>query len=286
MNSIVQNLYHLTPFRDRFLDISHPRHSTQECVFCALRSIFENYESDIELTPKDLRISLSGKEERFKLGESEDATEVYEVLMENLHQCVSNQVTCVPPCIIHNMLSLQVVDYYECNKCGSKNNEYRYNEWIHYIPAELIIDLYNNSDETIFSNLIRKTKYKDSRTCDKCHSMSVLKRKLENLPDVMAMTLSFSKSNTMLQELMDLVDVIDTHINIKDMFDIAKSCIYSLRAMLCYSAMHYIAIIKVGRNWIKFDDQTCKLIGASWERVSSYLKSGHLQCHTLMYEKS
>lgn len=285
LNSIVQNLYHLKSFRHQFLNINHPIHPTQECVFCALRNLFERYTSESDLTPRDLRLSLSGKEERFKLGESEDATEVYEVLLDSLHNCFNNLVTCEPPCIIHKMFSLKIVEYYECHRCGEKKDAIRYSKWIHYIPAESLLELYQRSKDNLFSHLIGKTNHNDSRPCEKCNSHLVLKRKLLNLPDVISMTLSFSKSNPMLQELTDLVDAIDTHINTKDMFDQAMSCVYSLSAMLCYSAMHYISIVKVGRNWIKFDDLSCKVIGASWESVSLYLKKGHLQCHTLVYEK-
>lgn len=285
LNSIIQNLWHLTSFRSNFLNTDHPNHS-HDCVFCSLRDLFKLYGSDEEIvTPTDLRKSLSGKGERFKPGESEDALEVYDVLLDNLHSCLSSQeAECTPLCIIHDVFSLRIEEYYEC-KCGRKTDPFDYNEWIHYIPVDLILDVWYQNKNYSFLKVLHKVAESDTRPCDICKSDMMLQRNLLNSPDVLSVGLSWSKSNPLTQELEDILDIIDTHINPKDVFNSAISNVYGLKGMLCYSAMHYIAIVKVGRNWIKFDDSTCKVIGASWISVADYLKRGLLQCHTLWYEK-
>lgn len=285
LNSIIQNMWHLNSFRSKFMDVNHPKHG-RSCVFCALRNIFIRYKSEEELTPIDLRNALSLKEERFKPGESEDAQEVYDVLLDNLHSCLENDCKNGNQCVIHSVFSLSISENYEC-QCGKTTDMFRYDEWIHYIPVDMILMLKDSEERYSFSEMIFKASNNDSRPCDSCDGGElVLKRRLTSVPDVLTIGLSWSTMNPHSVDIEELLNSIESQVNTKDMFSETPSNVYMIKGVLCYSAMHYLTIIKIGRNWIKFDDSSCKIIGASWKSVSEYMKQSLLQCHTVWYERS
>jgi len=115
LNCVIQALWSLQTFRERFLAAPEHEHSNtnqeeaefsrdggvdaidaecsdsvEHCCYCALKSVFKEYKySEAESLPPDvLRTALSNiytDRGRFKLGEMEDATETIEVLLDILH---------------------------------------------------------------------------------------------------------------------------------------------------------------------------------------------------------
>lgn len=98
--SFFQALWHVDSLRERITDSSVPhRHAdghTDDCMFCALRTLFMFYKYSEEsvLPPDTVRkalASLYGEDERFQLSEMDDASEAMEAILKCLH---ADQIRC------------------------------------------------------------------------------------------------------------------------------------------------------------------------------------------------
>ena len=136
---IIQSLWHLSAFRHRFiaLDYTH-QHRVEPCVFCALRTIFSQYQySDSVIIPPDtLRQALhdidTGQGQgRFLLGVQGDAEEALDEILSWLHSdqvqrgavdgAAEADTNCVPPCISHAVFGAQSMDVRVC-RCGATSD--------------------------------------------------------------------------------------------------------------------------------------------------------------------
>eukprot|EP00916_Digyalum_oweni_P014942 GHVL01024425.1.p1 GENE.GHVL01024425.1~~GHVL01024425.1.p1 ORF type:complete len:322 (+),score=29.55 GHVL01024425.1:185-1150(+) len=108
----------------------------KKCAYCALKSIFANYEygQDSLLPPDVLRMALSEAFESrgsFQLQQMEDADECIDSLLAILHslqvQESSNscdvdpfndsETTCNPTCLSHEAFGIDLLDIVECSHC-------------------------------------------------------------------------------------------------------------------------------------------------------------------------
>mmetsp|Transcript_26589 Transcript_26589/g.92424 ORF Transcript_26589/g.92424 Transcript_26589/m.92424 type:complete len:220 (-) Transcript_26589:62-721(-) len=94
VNVCIQALWHLDSMRERVVNLSgHPPHfdsDADSCMFCALRTLFTYYAfaDDAVLPPDSVRhllASLYGADDRFQLGETDDASEAMDAILRCLH---------------------------------------------------------------------------------------------------------------------------------------------------------------------------------------------------------
>lgn len=181
---------------------------------------------------------------------------------------------------------MKVKESYHC-KCGEEINTLEFEEWIHYLPVDLLLDAYKSSGSKGFSNLLRHVSKNSVRECDACNASCPLQISLLNEPHIITIGLSWSTPTPERNTLRNFLVNVETHINSKDIFDTVQSSnAYTLKGVMCYSSSHYLVFVKVGRNWIKFDDSYCKIVGASWTSVFNCILENTLQPHTLWLEKS
>ncbi|KJE91450.1 hypothetical protein CAOG_02583 [Capsaspora owczarzaki ATCC 30864] len=154
MNGVVQLLWHLAPFRDAFAAVdSHHCSDTQnqlDCVFCALKTIFNNT-TDSHVPPDALRSALSSvykSSSRFQLGDMNDAVECLEAIQSTIHsQVVGDQVkddhydSCTAPtCPVHSVFALRVSEHVKCSSCGAQSKDFEFEKSIHYVAVEALAE--------------------------------------------------------------------------------------------------------------------------------------------------
>lgn len=69
--------------------------------------------------------------------------------------------------------------------------------------------------------------------------------------------------------------------------DVEEPSIYSLRAMVCYSSLHYFAFVlsEEAGQWLLLDDAHASVVG-DWEGVGATIQARRLQPSLLFYEAS
>ena len=136
LNVVIQSLWHIDHFRERFISLDYTHvHRATPCLFCALRSVFVDYEfseGDV-IPPRLLRAALAELyegEHRFQWGAMSDAEEVLEAILEWLHADQvgasrhqdhddASATPCSPPCISHRVFASETCDIRVCSACGA-----------------------------------------------------------------------------------------------------------------------------------------------------------------------
>lgn len=92
LNVVIQSLWQVAAFRERLISLDYTHvHKNNPCVFCALRTIFTNFEfAESSIIPPDaLRNAMAElyrDQNRFQLQTTADAEEVLEEILFVLHQ--------------------------------------------------------------------------------------------------------------------------------------------------------------------------------------------------------
>jgi len=132
LNVVIQSLWHLKTFRAHIQDVTYDHQCTERCLLCALSMLFAQFSfSNEEVIPPDiLRQTLAEQhkqDERFQLGQEEDAHEALNVILQWFHcNQVKNmdlqkgmQVVCQPKCISHKNFGCQVCTMRRCRECNA-----------------------------------------------------------------------------------------------------------------------------------------------------------------------
>jgi hypothetical protein len=146
---VVQALWHLSAFRNEFVQNDVHEHVGNDCIFCALQTLFAQFEhgEDQMLPPDILRHALAKNfmaESRFQLKEMDDAAEAFVrflwpfavlegllltnlalnlqlALLSYLHMTYTGgREVCEPRCYVHKCFSMNLVDMV-CTETLSQN---------------------------------------------------------------------------------------------------------------------------------------------------------------------
>ncbi|XP_072526184.1 inactive ubiquitin carboxyl-terminal hydrolase 53 [Salminus brasiliensis] len=144
LNSAVQVLWQLDIFRRSLRQLSAHFCLGDACIFCALKSIFSQFQQSRERAlPSDtLRHALAETfkdEQRFQLGLMDDAAECFENILERIHlHLVSDSAaeTCTSKsCITHQKFAMTLYEQFVCRSCGSSSDPLPFTELVHYVST-------------------------------------------------------------------------------------------------------------------------------------------------------
>jgi hypothetical protein len=122
LNVVIQALWHLRHFRDKFVAAeSHKHVGDHPCVFCALKDIFVHFQFGEEDTvpPQVLRRALAAlydNEKRFQVGSLDDAAEAFDAVLQAIHNSVEGITKgedrpCQPVCAAHKTFALSIIEH-------------------------------------------------------------------------------------------------------------------------------------------------------------------------------
>ncbi|KAG5845081.1 hypothetical protein ANANG_G00135080 [Anguilla anguilla] len=320
LNSAVQVLWQLDIFRRSLRQLpGHICHG-EECIFCALKSIFTQFQDSREraLPSDNLRHALAETfkdEQRFQLGymdwlqvgnvqregggESSSGCQENILLRIHLHTVfdVESDSCTSKSCITHQKFAMTLYEQSVCRSCGASSDPLPFTELVHYVSTtalcqqvERVLDRNEKLRYDTFGELLRDANTSgDLRNCpSNCGQRIRIRRVLMNCPEIVTIGLVWDAEQSDLTE--DIIRSLGEHLNLSGLFyrvtdENAKKSDLNLVGMICYSSRHYCTFAYHNRTskWIFFDDATVKEVGSKWKDVVIKCIRGHFQPLLLFY---
>ncbi|KAF7686996.1 hypothetical protein HF521_015389 [Silurus meridionalis] len=305
LNSAVQVLWQLDIFRRSLRQLSAHFCLGDACIFCALKSIFSQFQQSRErVLPSDsLRHALAETfkdEQRFQLGLMDDAAECFENILERIHLhlvCDSGEVCTSRSCITHQKFAMTLYEQFVCRSCGASLDPLPFTQLVHYVSTtalcqqvERVLERTDRLRSDMFSELLQAANtIGDLRNCpSNCGQSIKIRRVLMNCPDIVTIGFVWDAEQSDLTE--DVIRSLGSHLNLSGLFyrvtdENVKKRELHLVGMICYSSRHYLAFAYHTKSskWVCFDDATVKEIGSKWKDVASKCIRGHFQPLLLFY---
>ncbi|KAF7657777.1 hypothetical protein LDENG_00021770 [Lucifuga dentata] len=306
LNSALQVLWHLDIFRRSFRQLTTHKCMEDSCVFCALKSIFAQFQFSSErVLPSDALRSALAKtfqdEQRFQLGIMDDAAECFENLLMRIHFHISTEsredICTAKHCIPHQKFAMTLFEQCVCNSCGATSDPLPFIQMVHYISttslcnqAVRMLECREKPTPDMFGELLRNaSNMGDLRNCpSNCGEVLRIRRVLMNSPEIVSIGLVWDSDHSDLAE--DVIHSLGTCLRLGDLFyrvteERARQAELYLVGMVCYYGKHYSTFFfqtKI-RKWMYFDDAHVKEIGPKWKDVVSRCIKGHYQPLLLLY---
>ncbi|KAF6733473.1 Inactive ubiquitin carboxyl-terminal hydrolase 53 [Oryzias melastigma] len=306
LNSAVQVLWQLDIFRRSLRQLSGHFCLGDGCIFCALKSIFSQFQQSRErVLPSDsLRNALAETfkdEQRFQLGLMDDAAECFENILERIHlHIVSDTATDAcssKSCITHQKFAMMLYEQFVCRCCGASSDPHPFTEFVHYVSTtalcqqvDRMLGKHERLRSDMFGELLQAANSTgELRSCPSdCGQSIKIRRVLMNCPEIVTIGFVWDAEQSDLTD--DVIRSISPRLNLYGLFnrvtdEAAKRSELHLVGMICFSSKHYSAFAYHTKSskWIFFDDATVKEIGSKWKDVASKCIRGHFQPLLLFY---
>ncbi|XP_029006419.1 inactive ubiquitin carboxyl-terminal hydrolase 53 isoform X2 [Betta splendens] len=305
-SSVQQVLWQLDIFRRSLRQLSGHFCLGDACIFCALKSIFSQFQQSRErVLPSDsLRNALAETfkdEQRFQLGLMDDAAECFENILERIHlHIVSDTATSAcssKSCITHQKFAMMLYEQFVCRCCGASSDPHPFTEFVHYVSTTALcqqVDRMLGKNERpradMFGELLQAANNSgDLRSCPSdCGQSIKIRRVLMNCPEIVTIGFVWDAEQSDLTD--DVIRALGPRLNLCGLFnrvtdENAKRSELHLVGMICFSSKHYSAFAYHTKSskWMFFDDATVKEIGSKWKDVASKCVRGHFQPLLLFY---
>ncbi|XP_074084421.1 ubiquitin carboxyl-terminal hydrolase 53 [Macrotis lagotis] len=306
LNSAVQVLWQLDIFRRSLRILSGHVCQGDACIFCALKTIFTQFQHSREkaLPSDNIRHALAESfrdEQRFQLGFMDDAAECFENILEKIHFHIvpnSDSDMCTSKsCIPHRKFAMTLYEQCVCRTCGASSDPLPFTEFVRYISTtalcnevEKMIERHERLKPEKFAELLQAANTTDDfRKCpSNCGQKIKIRRVLMNCPEIVTIGLVWDSEHSDLTE--EVVRNLATHLYLPGLFyrvtdENAKTSELHLVGMICYTSRHYCAFAFHTKTskWVFFDDANVKEVGTKWKDVVSKCTRCHFQPLLLFY---
>uniref|UniRef100_A0A3Q3IGI3 USP domain-containing protein n=1 Tax=Monopterus albus TaxID=43700 RepID=A0A3Q3IGI3_MONAL len=281
LNSAVQVLWQLDIFRRSLRQLSGHFCLGDACIFCALKSIFSQFQQSRErVLPSDsLRNALAETfkdEQRFQLGLMDDAAECFENILERIHLHIvsdtANDACSSKACITHQKFAMMLYEQFVCRCCGASSDPHPFTEFVHYVSTTALcqqIDRMLGKNERLRSDMFGEllqaaNNTGDFRSCPSdCGQSIKIRRVLMNCPEIVTIGFVWDAEQSDLTD--DVIRSLGPRLNLCGLFnrvtdENAKRSELHLVGMICFSSKHYSAFAYHTKSskWMFFDDATVK----------------------------
>eukprot|EP00163_Fabomonas_tropica_P017645 TRINITY_DN3134_c0_g1_i1.p1 TRINITY_DN3134_c0_g1~~TRINITY_DN3134_c0_g1_i1.p1 ORF type:complete len:744 (+),score=74.29 TRINITY_DN3134_c0_g1_i1:264-2495(+) len=316
LNVVIQTLWNLPPFRDAFRRENedetsghHHDHSTDEesCVLCALKTLFLNYEfaDASDLPPDTLRAALSklfAEEQRFQIGQMDDACEAHEAILDALHMTSiqrnssgtgTNDVekdvrgsACMPSCLVHRVFGLNSCEQQTCTCTAGSSDPILHTSFVYYTTSTSLLAS-TVHEKCRVSRHLRAIRQEDTVPCvnPECDRKLVPSRYLFDLPDVFTIGVRWHSESASREEVAKVFDVVSGDLNMADLFDSQDRVLYRMCGVVCYYGRHYHCMFynKATEMWMSYDDTKVTAIGPALGDIRVKCVQGRLQPSLVFY---
>ncbi|XP_036618833.1 inactive ubiquitin carboxyl-terminal hydrolase 53 [Trichosurus vulpecula] len=306
LNSAVQVLWQLDIFRRSLRILSGHVCQGDACIFCALKTIFAQFQHSREkaLPSDNIRHALAESfrdEQRFQLGFMDDAAECFENILEKIHFHIvpsrDSDMCTSKSCIPHRKFAMTLYEQCVCRTCGASSDPLPFTEFVRYISTtalcnevEKMIERHERLKPEMFAELLQAANTTDDfRKCpSNCGQKIKIRRVLMNCPEIVTIGLVWDSEHSDLTE--EVVRNLATHLYLPGLFyrvtdENAKTSELHLVGMICYTSRHYCAFAFHTKTskWVFFDDANVKEVGTKWKDVVSKCTRCHFQPLLLFY---
>ncbi|XP_056421822.1 inactive ubiquitin carboxyl-terminal hydrolase 53 [Hyla sarda] len=306
LNSAVQVLWQLDIFRRSLRGLTGHVCLGEACIFCALKSIFSQFQTSREkVLPSDaMRLALAESfkdEHRFQLGLMDDAAECFENILQRIHfHIVPNSegdMCTSKSCITHQKFAMTLYEQCVCRSCGASSDPLPFTEFVRYISTtalcnevDRMLERHERLKPEMFAELLQAANTSDDyRKCpSNCGQKIKIRRVLMNCPEIVTIGLVWDSENSDLTE--DVVRNLATQLYLPGLFfrvtdEHAKESRLYLVGMICYTSRHYCAFAYHTKSarWVLFDDASVKEVGTKWKDVVTKCIRCHYQPLLLFY---
>ena len=324
LNVIIQNLAHLTIFKNDFLISSDV--FTKSKPINELYNLIKSYEDEqiknkdnkdtiIEpvLSVNNLRVYLNEIFNRYHKGESGDPMETMNSLFDLIHEayCKKNRIeeknviSC--KCLAHKHFFLKLADIQYCPNCNLKKVQlydkdcFMYNLFIKDILDKLHGKSFNSFKLKLFQKIKEnnKTFEENKPKIPGCYCNEKLKEFYKKTTRLMGPLSTYLIINiTFAEEFPSMNDILKTYMllpvneKIHNLFSFDKSVInlinfsFYIKGIILYGIYHYVCAlyIKDENRWAIVDDKTIKYIDTYFGLIDSLLRN-HLIPVGIIYSK-
>ena len=281
-------------------------------MFCALRSVFTQYEhsESVIIPPDALRLALheiDSKEGgvRFALGSQGDAEEALDEILGWLHSDhvsgdvkagqSSEDVTCVPACISHAVFGAQCMDVKVC-RCGATSDPDSSTSFLYRVYVSDLLPLLSSTTlpfAAVLKSIYRSQPYScpsnaSSPTSQPCRGPALIDRWLLSSPIVFTLMLAWQPEVSR-PEIEQIWGSLPRSLRLTDFLRQAgdgTGSDYELQGVVCYYGRHYLAFFwsPAYGGWLMFDDRRVFLVG-EWEELCQRACAGKLQPILVFYQQ-
>ena len=327
LNVVLQSLFLLPPFATEFVPATKHAHDERCCVFCALKGIFCDYqfgESSV-IPPTAMRRALSvlyAPESRFALHAREDANEALEGILGELHAeltghrgtAAANDAPCRPPCLVHRVFGLELVQQDVCAACGARSPPLTTREWVLYSPVESVVVEYRRTgslERSIAHALAEHAVSCPGAGSAQCVGQTANRTKtLRTPPPVLSLGFVWPSTTPASATSRAFVDSLDLMLDVNQLFpsDSPASAagdgaaagegreggsVYVLRGIICFYGRHYVLFFMDrdkhhtdhhAKKWWFFDDSAVRPVGP-WDALQPFIKQNSFHPTILFYTK-
>ena len=245
-----------------------------------------------------LRLTLAvafEDQNKFQLGELNDASECYEKILSRVHfhltNAFSDDFCSFKHCITHQKFGMSLVEQTIC-ECSATSEPFVFTQLVHYISTSAIIECSQDSKyKNDFSLLLRQASEQQVQVpaCPQgCNGKATLVRTLITQPDVVSIGLVWNSESSELTHIQNLMACIKNEIFLNKLFNCSEmgSSRRELVGVVCYYMKHYSTFFKRTYDglWISFDDGSVNEIGHEWKKVVDKVCKGRYQPLLLIFQ--
>jgi hypothetical protein len=239
--------------------------------------------------------ALYAPQGRFQLHRTDDATEAFDAILNELHTSISEEplepqteradgVNC---CVAHATFGMVIRERSECSKCRAPGPATpKFSQFVHYVSAAALREAMGNVPDMTFEDVVRQLACTTTQRCEKCDLQAFVEPELLTAPKVLTLGFVWDSNSCSSEDIGATLRCVATSINTATTFGAATACRYELRATLAYYGMHYVAFAfnPATQLWHMFDDARVRRLGANFASVVPVIEKARLQPVLLFFE--
>jgi hypothetical protein len=301
LNVILQALWCIDCVRDWFIDFVPTEKSQQSPVLMAISLLFTNYEwaETPSLPPDEVRKALAllyTNLGRFQPHKMDDAVEVFEAILKELHGGYDVDEPCAKgmiletsgKCLGHSVFATEIFYSTVCGNCLSNSGvDSTSNELVTRLYASEVTRMISTVPHLTLGSAIRATlnpKFMDPIPCSSCHGIDCALKTvtLLQIPPAICVSFVWTPESTAMERnvVMNLLDIRYPLI-LQEAFDLPgsggaattaststasrnKPIIYKLEGVVAFYGLHYVFFRLYNGTILQIDDAKITKLDGGW----------------------
>eukprot|EP01006_Ploeotia_vitrea_P027444 TRINITY_DN60264_c0_g1_i1.p1 TRINITY_DN60264_c0_g1~~TRINITY_DN60264_c0_g1_i1.p1 ORF type:complete len:567 (-),score=24.17 TRINITY_DN60264_c0_g1_i1:994-2463(-) len=302
LNVVLQSLWHIKPFRQRFLQNTKTSQGCRcnRCLLCRTQSLFLAYSRVAgthcrSLNPDIVRKAVAdhyADSDRFQMGAFDDAAELLEEILQYFATATNGKMEASD---VFSVFGSVMSTDWECKDCGWHSESDVFPTFLHLFPAARVIQAapqgVGTSTAEAFENVLAAYFREEWKTCARCAKCLPSKVSMLRCPTVLSLRVAWPSDSMTRSEMETFITHVPLRLDLSKIFhcgmaEDAEQLHYALVGLVLFYGHHYIAFFTkpLLEDWVSFDDTTVSQKG-TWANVMDAVVGGRQQPVLLFYQK-